>query len=452
LLTFGVRGGYEGGTAFYDRLKLIKRLVNIGDAKSLACHPASTTHRQMSPEEQARAGVRPEMIRLSVGIEHIDDILEDLDQALNAPRPREPVDRAPSVENRAARAAKRRQPGVGAKPQVTVALVNNMPDAALLATERQFSAVLQEAAGEACDVRMTLYTFPGLPRCDVAQATIRERYLGVDALEKEGADALIVTGCEPRALRLTDEPYWRDLTTLIDWARTNTQSVLFSCLAAHAAVLHLDGIERRRNGSKLSGVFACERVGSHPMTRGLREPLMTPHSRWYGLPSEELTRNGYQILTGSDQVGADIFLRETPSLFVFVQGHPEYGADTLMREYRRDFARFVRGEQDAPPECPQGYFDRQTEQALQAFALSARGDRRPERLDSVVELLNAFKPTAAWRRNSVRLYRNWLALIGAPRSHGESPDAVGLYAAPAAPSRWRAELGVPYPKLAAGGP
>jgi O-acetylhomoserine (thiol)-lyase len=84
LLTFGIKGGFEAGTAFYDRLKLIKRLVNIGDAKSLACHPASTTHRQMSPEDQAKAGVRPEMIRLSIGIEHIDDIIEDLDQALSA--------------------------------------------------------------------------------------------------------------------------------------------------------------------------------------------------------------------------------------------------------------------------------------------------------------------------------------------------------------------------------
>jgi O-acetylhomoserine (thiol)-lyase len=84
LLTFGVKGGYEAGTRFYDALKLVKRLVNIGDAKSLACHPASTTHRQMSPEEQAVAGVQPETIRLSVGIEHIDDIIEDLDQALAA--------------------------------------------------------------------------------------------------------------------------------------------------------------------------------------------------------------------------------------------------------------------------------------------------------------------------------------------------------------------------------
>jgi len=84
LMTFGVKGGYEASKAFYDRLRLIKRLVNIGDVKSLACHPASTTHRQMSPEVQAKAGVTPEMIRLCVGIEHADDIIADLDQALAA--------------------------------------------------------------------------------------------------------------------------------------------------------------------------------------------------------------------------------------------------------------------------------------------------------------------------------------------------------------------------------
>ncbi len=84
LLTFGMRGGFAASKQFYDALKLVKRLVNMGDAKSLACHPASTTHRQMSAQEQAKAGVKPEMIRLSIGIEHIDDILGDLDQALAA--------------------------------------------------------------------------------------------------------------------------------------------------------------------------------------------------------------------------------------------------------------------------------------------------------------------------------------------------------------------------------
>ncbi len=86
ILTFGVKGGYEAGVKLYDALKLFKRLVNIGDAKSLACHPASTTHRQLTEEEQRSVGVTPEAIRLSVGIEDIDDILADLDQALAAAR------------------------------------------------------------------------------------------------------------------------------------------------------------------------------------------------------------------------------------------------------------------------------------------------------------------------------------------------------------------------------
>ena len=84
ILSFGIQGGREAGARFQDALKLFTRLVNIGDCKSLACHPASTTHRQLSPEELAKAGVREEMIRLSIGIEHIDDLIEDLDQALAA--------------------------------------------------------------------------------------------------------------------------------------------------------------------------------------------------------------------------------------------------------------------------------------------------------------------------------------------------------------------------------
>jgi O-acetylhomoserine (thiol)-lyase len=84
ILSFGIKGGVESGTKFIDALQLITRLVNIGDAKSLACHPASTTHRQLSPEEQETTGVTEDLVRLSIGIEHVDDIVEDIDQALAA--------------------------------------------------------------------------------------------------------------------------------------------------------------------------------------------------------------------------------------------------------------------------------------------------------------------------------------------------------------------------------
>ena len=419
LLTFGVCGGYEGGTAFYDRLKLIKRLVNIGDAKSLACHPASTTHRQMPIEAQAQAGVLPEMIRLSVGVEHIDDILEDLDQALGARHPTHVEQIAPepllgATGGRPASAGGAAQGRrAGAKPQLTVALVNNMPDAALLATERQFAARLEAAAADAFEVRLALYALPGIPRGELARAALRERYAWTEALERVGADAVIVTGCEPRSAHLPDEPYWRDLARLIDWARTNTRSALFSCLAAHAAVLHMDGVERRRAPAKISGVFACEQVAPSALTSGIEGPVTTPHSRHYGLSAEDLADKGYQVLTRSDQVGADIFLREAPSLFVFLQGHPEYEADTLMREYRRDFGRFLRGEQAAAPGCPKGYFDLRTEHALQAFTLAAARSPVVESLASLDEITTGFRPAAVWRANAVRLYRNWLELIAA---------------------------------------
>src|SRR5207249_9888329 len=83
---FGVTGGFAAGTKCFNALRLFKRMVNMGDAKSLSCHPASTTHRQLTPEEQQKVGVTPEMIRLSVGIEHIDDIIADLAQALESSR------------------------------------------------------------------------------------------------------------------------------------------------------------------------------------------------------------------------------------------------------------------------------------------------------------------------------------------------------------------------------
>jgi O-acetylhomoserine (thiol)-lyase len=83
IITFGARGGYQAGLAFFDALQLFRRLLNLGDAKSLAIHPASTTHRQLSDSERAAAGIRPETIRLSIGLEHIDDLIDDLDQALN---------------------------------------------------------------------------------------------------------------------------------------------------------------------------------------------------------------------------------------------------------------------------------------------------------------------------------------------------------------------------------
>ncbi len=142
LMTVGIKGGLQAAVKFYDALKLIKRLVNLGDAKSLACHPASTTHRQMSAEEQRSAGVVPEMIRLSIGIEHIDDIIARFETGTRCShawsRRREtlmPVffDSDASLSSFQSTASR-------------IGLINNMSDEALKATERQYISLLDSAS------------------------------------------------------------------------------------------------------------------------------------------------------------------------------------------------------------------------------------------------------------------------------------------------------------------
>jgi homoserine O-succinyltransferase/O-acetyltransferase len=132
---------------------------------------------------------------------------------------------------------------------IEIGIVNNMPDATLAATERQFKTLIDHAAAGR-RVRVRFCALPGIARGESAARHIEESYDGLDELTRGRLDGLIITGCEPKAASLAAEPYWPALTRLIDWAAENTRSTIFSCLAAHAAVLHLDGIRRVPIGQK----------------------------------------------------------------------------------------------------------------------------------------------------------------------------------------------------------
>jgi homoserine O-succinyltransferase len=134
---------------------------------------------------------------------------------------------------------------------LTIGLVNNMPDAALQATERQFMRLLRQAAG---NIRIDFHCFslPSVRRSHTARWRVEKQYTDIADLGRLQIDGLIVTGAEPNTATLPEEPFWQDLTDMIDWAQTNTRSTIWSCLAAHAAVLHLDGIERQRLNTKCS--------------------------------------------------------------------------------------------------------------------------------------------------------------------------------------------------------
>ena len=138
--------------------------------------------------------------------------------------------------------------------RLRVALVNNMPDSALSATERQFARLISEASGE-FDVRLTLAALETMPRAQETRAAMGENYRGPRQLRYAALDAVIITGAEPRSPDLASEPYWGELTALMEWTRRAVISALYSCLAAHAAALHRDGIPRRRLPRKLSGVY-----------------------------------------------------------------------------------------------------------------------------------------------------------------------------------------------------
>jgi homoserine O-succinyltransferase/O-acetyltransferase len=293
-----------------------------------------------------------------------------------------------------------------------IALVVNMPDPALEATERQFRTLVEEAA-EGSPVRLRLYALPDVPRGEEARARISRSYSDISDLWKRPVDGLIVTGTEPQKPELSEEPYWESLTRLVDWADRNSRSTVWSCLAAHAAVQHLDGIRRRRLDDKRFGVFECAQAGEHTLIEGAGPGVRMPHSRWNDLPEDELSACGYRVLTKSDEAGVDAFVREQNSLFVFFQGHPEYETISLLLEYRRDIRRFLRGERETFPAYPRGYFDDETLDALAGLRRRALADRRESLIEDFPTSVFAARLTNDWRPAAVRMYRNWLQYISA---------------------------------------
>ena len=315
---------------------------------------------------------------------------------------------------------------------VTIGLVNNMGDEALKATERQFGDLIRASAGDA-DVDLRLFALERTPRSSRALEYIRAGYEPAGAAMDRDLDALIITGAQPRTASLSDEEYWEELIELIDWASEHTISTLFSCLAAHAAVLHLDGVERRLLPQKCTGVFAFAAERDHPFAAEQAPDRFIPHSRYNGLFRSDLERAGYSILTSSPEHGVDSFTKSFGSQFVFLQGHPEYDANSLAREYRRDMARYLRKETETVPLRPKGYFTAEAEAELDALEGRAREDPScltTEELSRIDELAPA---GARWRDVSLSFFRSWIDMIAvssrdfanAGRAGAKSPSARG---------------------------
>jgi homoserine O-succinyltransferase/O-acetyltransferase len=288
---------------------------------------------------------------------------------------------------------------------LTIGLINNMPDSALQATERQFMRLLKAAAGNN-RIHLHCFSLPSVHRSQTAKWRIDRQYTDIAHIGRLQLDGLIVTGAEPKAVTLPQESFWQDLIEIVDWAEMNTRSTIWSCLAAHAAVLHLDGIERQRLETKCSGVYDCAKVVDDWLTRDIPSPLKISHSRFNGLRKSDLAARGYQLLTQSQQAGVDIFAKQLRSYFVFFQGHPEYDALSLQREYLRDISWFLAGERDSFPAVPVGYFDAETENNLASFQKKASVERKPAVAAELPDI--AIRQDIAAGVAATVIFRNWL--------------------------------------------
>jgi len=324
-----------------------------------------------------------------------------------------PIDSPTLVPGGASVEGSRQGRGDRSKP-LEIGLINNMGDAALRATERQFARLLQAGAGDRA-VRLHCFALPSVPRAAAARHRIDSLYTDIADLGRVGLDGLIVTGAEPRTPQLRDEPYWDEFRRLVDWAEANTRSTIWSCLAAHAAVLHLDGVERRRLPHKCSGVYAGERLRDDALLADLPSPTPVPHSRLNDLDAADLAGAGYTVLTHAPGAGVDIFTRDGGSRFVFFQGHPEYDSASLQREYLRDIGRYLAGERDDYPDAPADYFCPATEAALVEFRQRAITERRPDVISALPRL--AMRPglAGAIETSAATLFGNWLSGLGAER-------------------------------------
>lgn len=279
---------------------------------------------------------------------------------------------------------------------LNIGIVNNMPPAAVRSTERQFQEILTAAARDV-PLQISWYRLMGVRP---------DHYRRLDDLWGDDLDGMIVTGAEPKADTLTEEPFWEPLTKTVDWAAQNTSSTIFSCLAAHAAVQHLDGIERCPSDEKVFGVFDSVRIQDHAIVADTDPVWRVPHSRWNGLSEPDLTARGYSVLVKSEAAGVDTFVKQVDqSLFVFMQSHPEYDPTSLMREYHRDVVRFHNGLRDRYPNVPLNYFDSAVVAELEAMRGNPEGQERGRELLDQVQLKND------WRSLTIQLYSNWLSYL-----------------------------------------
>ena len=240
--------------------------------------------------------------------------------------------------------------------ELHIGFLNMMPDAALQATERQFIRLVG-SCNRIAQFFVYPFSLPQLSRSAETQSYIDQYYSSFDELREQGLDALIITGANVANPHLEREAFWEPLIDVVSWAEDNVTSILCSCLATHALLKHLHGIERNPLPSKRWGVYS-HRTGSqqHPLLREINTRFDAPHSRYNDISRGQLEAAGLTVLAESLDGGVHMAISPDQFRVIYFQGHPEYDYNSLLKEYKREVMRFLSGELQAPPPVPEHYF------------------------------------------------------------------------------------------------
>ncbi len=293
-----------------------------------------------------------------------------------------------------------------------IGILNMMPDAALEATERQFMRMVA-SCNRIAQFTIHLFSFPEIPRSKKAAAHIKQYYSSVEAMKRDGLDALIITGANPQLSDITEEPFWEPLLDIAEWASEHVSSTMCSCLATHAIVKHLWGIERYKLSQKRWGVYS-HRVTEHehPFVAGINTRFDAPHSHVYEVNSKQFRDQGLRVLASGEE--ADVHIATSPDgfRFLFLQGHPEYDVVSLLKEYKREVGRVLTGEREDYPPFPDHFFGLEAARALNQYrdaVLASGGDytHLPEFPEAIVwsHIDNT------WGDTGKAMVNNWLGLI-----------------------------------------
>jgi homoserine O-succinyltransferase len=296
--------------------------------------------------------------------------------------------------------------------ELHIGLLNMMPDAALAATERQFFRLVGQS-NQIAQFYVHPFSLDGLPRSAKARAHIERFYEPFDRVREQGLDALIITGANVTGRDLADEPFWKPLIEVVDWAFEHVTSTLCSCLATHAVMQFRYGRPRRPLPAKRWGVYAHRVVErSHPLVSNVNTLFDVPHSRFNEIAREQFEAAGAHVLVESDSAGVHLAVSPDGLRLVMFQGHPEYDIVSLLKEYKREVRRYAAGERPDYPPFPDNIFNLKTRAVLDEYRhlLEHDLDRGREPSD-LPEARVAASLENTWRDSAEGVVGNWMGLV-----------------------------------------